>query len=107
LNPPPKKVTLTAVQPTGKFGALVFQGDVVKAFQEKPDGDGNWINGGFFIMSSDILGSLTGDNVILEKDILPDLAKQDQLVAYKHTGFWQNILHKLWQKRLERNTLEL
>ena len=85
-----KLVTMTSVQPEGRFGSLVFNGsnEVVK-FQEKIRGDGQWINGGFFICESPTLSYLGDDSTIFEREPLERLAEDKQLVSYKHTGFWK------------------
>jgi glucose-1-phosphate cytidylyltransferase len=84
-------VTLTAVQPTGKFGALsITDNNRVEAFREKPIEDGVWINGGFFVMEPQIFDYLTdGDETVLERKPLEKLAENGQLSAYKHHDFWQ------------------
>ncbi|GHT75671.1 glucose-1-phosphate cytidylyltransferase [Spirochaetia bacterium] len=84
-------VTLTSVRPAGRFGSIEIAGDgVVKSFKEKPDGDGVWINGGFFVMEPGIFEYLTdGDATILERKPLEQLAETGQLNAYKHSGFWR------------------
>jgi glucose-1-phosphate cytidylyltransferase len=86
-----KHVTLTSVRPAGRFGALEIGDDgSITTFKEKPDGDGAWINGGFFVMESAIFDYLTeGDVTILERKPLEQLSSDDQLNAYKHTGFWR------------------
>ncbi|MCX7738951.1 MAG: glucose-1-phosphate cytidylyltransferase [Hydrogenothermaceae bacterium] len=84
-----KYATLTAVQPSGRFGALDLEGDFVKNFQEKPRGDGSWVNGGFFVLEPEIFDYIDGDETIWERDPLEKLAIDGQLVAYKHTGFWK------------------
>jgi glucose-1-phosphate cytidylyltransferase len=85
--------TVTVVQPSGRFGAIKFdeQNDVkVFAFQEKPKGDGTWINGGFFVLEPEIFNYIKeGDQTIWERDPLESIAKDSQLVAYKHDGFWK------------------
>lgn len=101
-----KYVTLTAVQPSGKFGALEISGDQeVLSFQEKPKGDGAWINGGFFVCEPGIFDYIrSGDETIWERQPLEDLSRDGQLRAYKHEGFWQpmdtlrdkNELERLW-----------
>jgi glucose-1-phosphate cytidylyltransferase len=86
-----KLATLTAVQPYGKFGALALENDgSVNSFMEKPKGDGSWINGGFFILEPGIFEYIKeGDNTVWERSPLENLAKNNQLVAYKHKGFWR------------------
>jgi glucose-1-phosphate cytidylyltransferase len=101
-----KLATLTAVQPTGKFGALSIDSEnAVNQFKEKPKGDGAWINGGFFICEPGIFNYIrSGDETIWEREPLEDLSKDGQLGAYKHEGFWQpmdtlrdkNELERLW-----------
>jgi glucose-1-phosphate cytidylyltransferase len=85
-----KLVTVTAVQPPGRFGTLMLNSkDDVVAFREKPAGDGGWINGGFFVMEPQALKYIRDDRSVFEKEPLEDLAKDKQLNAYKHSGFWQ------------------
>ena len=84
-------VTLTAVQPPARFGALGLKENQVVTFQEKPVGDGAWINGGFFMMSPEIFEYLEGDNPVFETDVLPKVAREGKLGAYKHFGFWQPV----------------
>jgi len=100
-----KKATITATRPPGRYGALKFgHNDIVDSFQEKPDGDGSWINGGFFVLSPSVIELIEGDETIWEKETLTNLAKNKQLYAYKHNGFWQpmdtlrdkNKLEALW-----------
>lgn len=83
------EATLTAVQPPGRYGALHLDENVVKNFQEKPDGDNAWINGGFFVLQPSVLDRIAGDHTSWEADVLPSLAADGQLSAYRHTGFWQ------------------
>jgi glucose-1-phosphate cytidylyltransferase len=100
-----KMATVTATQPSGRFGALLMQKEnQVVSFQEKPAGDGSWINGGFFIFEPGILDRISGNQTVLEKEPLEGLAKDGQLVAYRHAGFWQpmdtlrdkNHLEEMW-----------
>lgn len=85
-----KMATLTAVAPAGRFGALgLSNGDQVDSFQEKPQGDGGFINGGFFVLNPKVLDYIPGDDTIWEREPLEALAKENQLFAYKHYGFWQ------------------
>lgn len=101
-----KKATVTSIQPSGRFGALDLDGaNLVHGFQEKPKGDGAWINGGFFVMEPEVLDYIDGDATVLEKEPLEGLARDGQLVAYKHPGFWQPMdtlrdkshLEELWK----------
>jgi glucose-1-phosphate cytidylyltransferase len=95
---------VTAVQPPGRYGRLDINGDVVRGFVEKPRGDGDWINGGFFVLSTDCIDYVNSDSTSWEREPLTRLAKDDQLRAYRHTGFWQpmdtlrdkNQLEALW-----------
>ena len=98
-------VTLTATQPPGRFGALNLEsGSKVVSFQEKPHGDGSWINGGFFILSPKVIEYIESDATIWERDPMEKLAAEGQMSAYLHHGFWQpmdtlrdkNHLEELW-----------
>ena len=85
-----KQATLTATRPPGRYGALKFgPNDAVDHFQEKPDGDGSWINGGYFVLSPKVIDRITDDSSIWEGEPLSGLAKDGQLLAFKHSGFWQ------------------
>ena len=84
-----KKATVTAVQPPGRFGALHVQGNSVRGFVEKPEGDGGWINGGFFVLEPSVLDYVKDDSITWELEPLKRLASEDQLNAYQHRGFWQ------------------
>jgi glucose-1-phosphate cytidylyltransferase len=96
--------TLTATQPSGRFGALEVQKNKVIRFQEKPQGEGGWINGGFFVLSPKVIDYIEGDNTVWEREPLERLARENQLSAYLHRGFWQpmdtlrdkNYLEELW-----------
>ncbi len=98
------KATLTATLPPGRFGALDLQGSKVRSFKEKPKGDGAMINGGFFVLSPEVIDLIKDDATVWEKEPLETLARQDQLAAYQHTGFWQPMdtlrdktyLEELW-----------
>jgi len=98
--------TLTAVQPPGRFGALVIKKNKVTNFQEKPTGDNSWINGGYFVFEPEVLDYIENDKTALERQPLSKLAKEGNLVAYKHTGFWHPMdtlrdkthLEDLWTK---------
>lgn len=100
-----KYATLTATQPPGRFGALHLEGTKIKSFKEKPMGDGNWINGGFFVLNPKVIDFIDGDQTIWEREPLERLAEQSQLHAFQHKGFWQpmdtlrdkNYLEQLWQ----------
>ncbi len=99
-----KLSTVTAVQPPGRFGALNLEGQRVIGFQEKPEGDGGWINGGFFVLSSKVFDYIDGDESSWEGKPMERLAKEGQLSAYFHKGFWhpmdtlrdRNYLEDLW-----------
>ncbi|MHB1166208.1 MAG: glucose-1-phosphate cytidylyltransferase [Candidatus Nanopelagicales bacterium] len=84
-----RQATMTVVTPPGRFGAVRLDGRQVRSFAEKPAGDGGLISGGFFIFEPDILSLVTGDESILEEDVLPVLAENGELMAYQHAGFWQ------------------
>jgi glucose-1-phosphate cytidylyltransferase len=84
-----KAATLTSTYPPGRFGALDIQDGQVKSFKEKPKGDGAVVNGGFFVLSPKVLGYLKDDSTTWEQEPLMQLAKDDQLMAYQHHGFWQ------------------
>jgi glucose-1-phosphate cytidylyltransferase len=85
-----KTLTLTSVQPEGRFGSLNIEGNLVTQFLEKPKGDGSWINGGFFVCEPEIFNYITeGDQTIFERTPMENLAKNSQMAAYKHEGFWK------------------
>lgn len=84
-----KKATLTAVLPSGKFGALEIEGDEIKSFIEKPKGDGNWINGGFFVLEASVIDLIKDDSIIWEREPLEKLVSEGELGAYHHNGFWK------------------
>ncbi len=86
-----KKATLTAVRPPARYGALVFENDMVVEFTEKPLGDKMWINGGFFVLEPDVFDYISGDQMAWEGEPLELLAAQRQLNAYRHTGFWHAV----------------
>jgi glucose-1-phosphate cytidylyltransferase len=85
-----KFVTVTAVQPSGRFGALnLNESNQVNSFMEKPKGDGSWINGGFFVCEPEVFNYLNSDTEIWEREPMEQIAQQGQLQAYKHVGFWK------------------
>ena len=103
-----KQATITAARPPGRYGALKFgRKDIVDHFQEKPDGDGSWINGGFFVLNPSMIELIEDDKTIWEEEPLNNLAKNKQLYAYKHHGFWQPMdtlrekimLNKMWNEK--------
>jgi len=81
--------TVTATQPPGRFGAIRYDGDRVLGFQEKPQGDGGWINGGFFVLSPRVGEYIEGDATIWEREPMERLAEEGQLTVHFHEGFWQ------------------
>lgn len=99
------KATLTATISPGRFGALDLKGEMVTSFREKPQGDGAMINGGFFVLSPDVMNYIEGDKTVWEREPLERLAEEGELAAYSHQGFWQpmdtlrdkNHLEYLWQ----------
>jgi glucose-1-phosphate cytidylyltransferase len=108
-----KLATITAVQPMGRFGSLEIDDDEtvggvvapgVRAFKEKPVGDGAWVNGGFFVLEPAVLDRIGGDDILFEREPLESLAADDELVAFRHRGFWQpmdalrdlRVLQALW-----------
>lgn len=100
-----KLATVAAVQPPGRYGALRMEGSEVRGFIEKPQGDGGWINGGFFVLSPKCLDYIADDMTPWEADPLTRIAKEGELMAFEHRGFWQpmdtlrdkNHLEDLWQ----------
>lgn len=84
-----RQATVTGVQPPGRFGVLDIEGNSVRSFQEKPEGDGSWINGGFFVLEPSVIDLIEADSTIWERKPLETLAKSKQLSIYKHHGFWQ------------------
>lgn len=103
-----KQATLTAVQPGGKFGALdIEKCGTIRGFAEKRKEDGGWINGGYMVLEPEIFDRIDNDATVFERDPLEGLAKEGQLCAYKHDGFWQcmdtmrdkQFLEELWEKK--------
>jgi glucose-1-phosphate cytidylyltransferase len=94
-----------AVQPPGRFGALDIEGNAITRFTEKPQGDGSWINGGFFVLEPGVMRYIADDDTVWEREPLEALARDGQLSAYTHEGFWQPMdtlrdkirLEELWQ----------
>ena len=99
-----KRATISAVAPPGRFGAIEFDGDRVRNFREKPDGDGAMINGGFFVADPSVLDLVEGPATLWEREPLEQLAASGELMAYRHAGFWQPMdtlrdkihLEELW-----------
>ena len=99
-----KTATITAVQPPGRFGTLEIENDDVLKFKEKSAGDGNWINGGFFVLEPNVFDYIKGDSTTWEREPLEKLSHERSLSAYKHKGFWhavdtlrdKNYLEELW-----------
>ncbi len=98
-------VTLTATQPTGKFGALEIDSEAcVRSFREKPTGDGRWVNGGFFVLSPEVEKYIAGDETMWEREPLERLAEEGRVCAFRHNGYWQpmdtihdrKVLEDLW-----------
>ena len=106
-----KIVTITAIQPGGRFGVLdIGRDNEIKSFTEKSKEDGGWINGGFMVLEPDIFNYIHGDKTYFEREPLENLAKKGQLSAYKHKGFWQcmdtqrdkNLLEELWKNNMAK-----
>lgn len=100
-----KLATVAAVQPPGRYGALVRDGDFVQGFHEKPKGEGGWINGGFFVLQKQVIDYIAADDTSWEGEPMIRLAAEGQMAAFEHHGFWQpmdtlrekNLLEELWQ----------
>jgi glucose-1-phosphate cytidylyltransferase len=98
------RATICAVQPPGRFGALDFEGHKITNFREKPAGDGTWINGGFFVLEPSVIDHIDSDACVWEQGPMEALARDGELSAYRHTGFWQPMdtlrdkirLEELW-----------
>jgi len=99
--------TVTGVQPPGRFGAIDMDGSRVTGFREKPQGDGGWINGGFFVLSPKVVDYIDGDETVWEQEPMENLAKDGELSVYLHDGFWhpmdtlrdKRYLESLWESR--------
>ena len=106
-NTKKRLATVTACHPPEKYGVLKLQKDKVVDFREKPVREGDWINGGFFVLEPKIFDFIKGDNTVWEKEPMQKLAKNDQLVAYRHTGFYQpmdmlsdkKLLERMWKTK--------
>ena len=100
---------MTAVHPPARFGELEINKNLVKKFEEKPQLQKGWINGGFFVVEPEIFKYIKDDNTVFEKEPLEQLAKENKLAAYQHKGFWQcmdtkrdlDLLEKLWKENLD------
>ncbi|MDI4232954.1 glucose-1-phosphate cytidylyltransferase [Bradyrhizobium sp. 31Argb] len=101
-----RQATVTAIQPPGRYGALRIDDGKVEQFQEKPAGDGAWINGGFFVLEPSVIDYIEGDATVWEQAPLQTLAAKGQLTSYQHDGFWhamdtlrdKNQLEDMWAK---------
>lgn len=99
-----KQATVMAIQPAGRFGRLGMDGDAVVEFEEKPRGEFGWVNGGFFVFESEVLSRLTVNSPMLEKEFLPELVRDGEMEAFRHSGFWLSCdtmrdkleLEKIW-----------
>jgi glucose-1-phosphate cytidylyltransferase len=101
-----KLATMTSIQPDGRFGALQIEADQqVSRFLEKPRGDGNWINGGYFVCQPEVLDYIGGDDTVFEKEPLENLCKEGEVYTYQHHGFWKCMdtlrdkqqLNEIWE----------
>ena len=101
-----RRATITAVAPPGRFGALEFDGELVRSFKEKPAGDGGLINGGFFVADPSVLDLVVGPETLWEQKPLETLAANGELVAFRHQGFWQPMDTLRDKQYLERLWLE-
>jgi glucose-1-phosphate cytidylyltransferase len=102
-----KIATITAVKPPGRFGAIELKGTEINSFVEKPQGDGGWINGGFFVLNPKVFNYINDDKTLWEKEPLEELSKEKQIHAFIHDGFWQPMdtlrdkryLEILWESK--------
>ena len=100
-----KWASVTAVQPAGRFGAIKMDGTTITSFEEKPEGDGGWINGGFFVLEPEVFDLIDGDSTVFEREPMERLASKRQIEAFMHEGFWRpmdtlrdkNFLEDQWQ----------
>jgi glucose-1-phosphate cytidylyltransferase len=85
--------TLTAIRPPGRFGALTLEhgASTISSFREKPEGDGGWVNGGFFVLEPEVIDYIAGDETVWEREPMERLADEGKLAAYRHSGYWQNM----------------
>ena len=85
--------TLTAIRPPGRFGALTLEhgASTISSFREKPEGDGGWVNGGFFVLEPEVIDYIDGDETVWEREPMERLADEGKLAAYRHSGYWQNM----------------
>jgi glucose-1-phosphate cytidylyltransferase len=101
-----KLVTITATQPPGRFGSMIIENNAVTKFEEKPHGDGAWINGGFFVLSPNVMTYIAGDETVWERDPMQRLTAEGEVISYKHHGFWhpmdtlrdKKYLEQLWSQ---------
>jgi glucose-1-phosphate cytidylyltransferase len=93
--------TVTAVRPPGRFGIITIDDSKIAGFREKPDGDGGWINGGFFVLNPKVIDYIEGDDTVWERAPLERLAAEKQLAAHFHEGFWQPMDHLRDRQYLE------
>ena len=102
-----KIISMTAVHPSARFGELEISNDKVISFEEKPQLQRGWINGGFFVMQPEVFSLIESDEIMLEREPLNQATKMEELMAYKHTGFWQcmdtkrdhDLLQNLWKEQ--------
>ncbi len=102
-----REATLTAVQPPGRFGALQLADETrIATFTEKPTGEGGWVNGGYFVLEASVIDRIAGDDTTWEREPLESLARDGEIEAFKHRGFWQpmdtlrdrTLLEALWER---------
>jgi glucose-1-phosphate cytidylyltransferase len=96
-----KLVTVTAVQPPARFGGLQIDGTAIRTFQEKPNGEGGWINGGFFVLSPAVIGEIPDESSMFEREPMQSLTAKKQVQAFFHRGFWQPMDTVRDKQRLE------
>ncbi|HEX8078053.1 MAG TPA: glucose-1-phosphate cytidylyltransferase [Chthoniobacterales bacterium] len=105
-----RKATVTAVRPAKRFGAISIDGDRVETFKEKPEDDGGWINGGFFLLAPSVIDLIAGDSCVWEREPMETLAQMDEMRAYVHRGFWhpmdtlrdRTFLEEQWTRKQAR-----